>query len=221
MKGMRAPPFTAPSLLSADFSDLGKAVRVIEDAGGDWIHLDVMDGTFVPTITFGPKTVADLRRHTRLPFDVHLMVRDPDRHVDAFLEAGADYVTFHYEAMVHHHRLLEHIRARGARAGVSVVPSTPIGVLSDIAALCDLVLVMTVDPGYGGQKLIPNCLTKVAQLRETRDRLGHTYLIEVDGGINPDTSRAALAAGADVLVAGSAVFEGADPGAVVRALLTR
>jgi ribulose-phosphate 3-epimerase len=221
MKGMRAPPFTAPSLLSADFSDLGKAVRVIEDAGGDWIHLDVMDGTFVPTITFGPKTVADLRRHTRLPFDVHLMVRDPDRHVDAFLEAGADYVTFHYEAMVHHHRLLEHIRARGARAGVSVVPSTPIGVLSDIAALCDLVLVMTVDPGYGGQKLIPHCLTKVAQLRETRDRLGHTYLIEVDGGINPDTSRAALAAGADVLVAGSAVFEGADPGAVVRALLTR
>jgi ribulose-phosphate 3-epimerase len=214
-----APPFTAPSVLSADFADLASAIRTIEQSKGDWVHLDVMDGAFVPNITFGPKMIKDLRRLTRLPFDVHLMIREPEKHADAFVDAGADYLTFHYEATVHHHRLLEHIRSRGARPGISVVPSTPAGVLSEVAALCDLILVMTVNPGFGGQALIPRCLSKVTELRDLRARQRSSFLIEVDGGINPATARQALQAGADVLVAGSAVFQSDDPAGVVRSLL--
>jgi ribulose-phosphate 3-epimerase len=212
-------PLTAPSILSADFGNLAAAVRTIEQAGGGWVHLDVMDGSFVPSITFGSKMVSDLRRLTRLPFDVHLMIREPERHVDAFVEAGADYLTVHYEATVHHHRLLEHIRKKGARPGISIVPSTPAGMLSDVAPIADLILVMTVNPGFGGQSLIPQCLAKVRDLRELRSRLGLGFLIEVDGGINPATARQALDAGADVLVAGSAIFQSPDPAGVVKSLL--
>jgi len=215
----RKPPFTAPSVLSADFADLASAIRTIEEAGGDWVHLDVMDGAFVPNITFGPKMVQDLRRLTRLPFDVHLMIREPGKHADAFIDAGADYLTVHYEATIHHHRLLEHIRGKGARPGISIVPSTPASVLSEIASICDLVLVMTVNPGFGGQSLIERCLDKVSELREMRTRDRTSFLIEVDGGINASTAGRALRAGADVLVAGSAVFHSDDPAGVIRSLL--
>jgi ribulose-phosphate 3-epimerase len=213
------PPIAAPSILSADFGNLAAAVRTIETARGGWVHLDVMDGAFVPNITFGSKMVSDLRGLTRLPFDVHLMIREPERHVEAFIDAGADYLTFHYEATIHHHRLLERIRERGARPGISIVPSTPASILSDVAACADLILVMTVNPGFGGQSLIPQCLAKVTYLRELRSRLGLRFLIEVDGGINPVTARQALDAGADVLVAGSAVFQSSDPSGVVASLL--
>jgi ribulose-phosphate 3-epimerase len=215
----RKPPFTAPSVLSADFADLASAIRMIEEAGGDWVHLDVMDGAFVPNITFGPKMVQDLRRLTRLPFDVHLMIREPEKHADAFIDAGADYLTFHYEATIHHHRLLEHIRGRGARAGISIVPSTPASALGEIASICDLLLVMTVNPGFGGQSLIERCLDKVSELREMRSRDRSSFFIEVDGGINASTAGPALRAGADVLVAGSAVFHSDDPASVIRSLL--
>jgi ribulose-phosphate 3-epimerase len=215
----RTPPLTAPSVLSADFADLASAIRTIEAAGGDWVHLDVMDGAFVPNITFGPKMVKDLRRLTRLPFDVHLMIREPEKHADAFIDAGADYLTIHYEATTHHHRLIEHIRSRGARPGVSIVPSTPASVLGEVASICDLLLVMTVNPGFGGQSMIERCLNKVSELRDLREREGGSFLIEVDGGINASTAGQALRAGADVLVAGSAVFQSDDPAGVVRSLL--
>jgi ribulose-phosphate 3-epimerase len=211
LSGLMEEPIVAPSLLSADFSDMRGALERVESSGADWIHFDVMDGRFVPSITFGPKMVGDLRPRTRLPADVHLMTLAPEDLVPAFAAAGADHITFHLEAAVHAHRLAELIRAAGVRPGVSIVPSTPASQLRELLPIVDLVLVMTVDPGFGGQVLIPSCLDKCAELSEERRRRGLSFLISVDGGVNAETIPMAARAGADVLVMGSAFFAAADP----------
>jgi ribulose-phosphate 3-epimerase len=211
-------PIFAPSLLAADFSDLRSALDLIARAGGDWAHLDVMDGRFVPNLTFGPKMAADLRPLTSLPLDVHLMTYEPERLVPAFAAAGADYITFHAEAVVHAHRLTEEIRAAGARPGVAIVPSTPISALRELLPFVDLVLVMTVDPGFGGQALIPACLEKCAGLARERGERGLSFHISVDGGIKLGTIAQAAASGADVLVMGSAFFSAPDPAAELAAV---
>ena len=201
----------APSVLSANFGSLADAVRLVEKSGGDFVHLDVMDGCFVPQITFGQKAVTDLRPVSSLPFDTHLMICQPESAIDSFCDAGATYVTVHWEAATHMHRILSEIRRRGSRPGIAIVPSTPAEAIVEILFLVDLVLVMTVNPGFGGQELIPGCLRKVEALDRMRGTAGHQYLIEVDGGINRDTVRSALNAGADVIVAGSAIFNAPDP----------
>jgi ribulose-phosphate 3-epimerase len=201
----------APSVLSADFGELARATRSVGEMGGDFVHLDVMDGHFVPNLTFGPKVVADLRPLTTLPFDVHLMIERPDLWIDRFIDAGADRLTIHIEAAVHAQRTLAAIRSRGTRPGVSIVPATPAEALSEVLDDVDLVLVMTVNPGFGGQALIPRTLRKVEALARMRTARKLDFLIEVDGGINRDTARSAVEAGADVIVAGSAVFGAQDP----------
>jgi ribulose-phosphate 3-epimerase len=211
-------PLVAPSVLSADFSRLGEAVRLIETSGGDWVHLDVMDGNFVPQITFGSKVVADLRPVAALPFDVHLMVETPERHVLSFSAAGADLITVHAETTRHLHRLLHEIRQAGAKPGVSIVPSTPVAAIQEILGMVDLVLVMTVNPGYGGQDLILDTLRKVEALSGIREKLGLSFYLEVDGGINQSTAGSAVQAGADVLVTGSSFFHSSSPAEYVTAL---
>ncbi len=201
----------APSVLSADFGSLADAVRLVEKSGGDFVHLDVMDGCFVPQITFGQKAVTDLRPVSRLPFDTHLMICQPEHAIDGFCEAGTNYLTVHWEAATHMHRILTEIRKKGSRPGIAIVPSTPAEALVEVLPLVDMVLVMTVNPGFGGQELIPRCLRKVEALDRMRRSGGHQFLIEVDGGINRGTVQSALNAGADVIVAGSAVFNAPDP----------
>jgi len=208
----------APSLLSADFSEAGVAVKKIEESGSSWLHLDIMDGRFVPNISFGPKMVADLRKKSTLFFDVHLMTMEPDTLADSFIEAGADAITFHIEACVHTHRLLQRIRAAGKEAGISIVPTTPLSMVEEALRHVDLVLVMTVNPGFGGQKLIPSCLDKVARIRDFRNEEGLSFKIAVDGGMNLETSRVAVQAGADVIVAGSAFFDSNDAKGFVRGI---
>ncbi len=209
--GEKAAVRIAPSVLSADFGNLGEGVRQVERMGGDFIHLDVMDGCFVPNITFGPKAVKDLRPLSRLPFDVHLMICRPEGFIDEFCAAGTDYLTVHLEATTHAHRVLSAIAEKGARPGIAIVPSTPAAALSELLSMVSLVLVMTVNPGFGGQVMIPRCLRKVEELVEMRRAAGLDFLIEVDGGINRETIPEALRAGADVVVAGSALFSAADP----------
>ena len=208
----------APSILAADFADFAGAAAEIEAAGADWVHMDVMDGRFVPNISFGPKLVEDLRKRTGKFLDVHLMIREPGNFAEAFARAGADSVTFHLEAEVHSHRLLGAVRALGKKAGISIVPSTPAALLDELLPDVDMVLVMTVNPGFGGQKLIGGCLEKVRILAETRARRGLGFLISVDGGIHEGTAGDALAAGADALVIGSAFFAAPDKAALVHKL---
>lgn len=198
----------APSLLSADFSDLAGAVRQIEQKNGSVVHIDVMDGRFVPEITYGQPVIKSLRPLTGLPFDVHLMVEHPEDQIDSFAASGADWITFHVESTVHIHRLLSRIRELGKKAGIALVPSTPVASLSEILPFTDVVLVMTVNPGFGGQKIIPQCVDKIADLVRIRNERKLSYMISVDGGVNGQTLRSVVSAGADVIVSGSAFFKG-------------
>ncbi|WP_438446760.1 ribulose-phosphate 3-epimerase [Gorillibacterium sp. sgz5001074] len=201
------PLLIAPSILSADFSRLGEEIRDAEQGGADWIHVDVMDGHFVPNITIGPLVVQAIRPVTKLPLDVHLMIEEPDRYIPAFAQAGADYITVHAEACTHLHRTLGFIREQGAKPGVVLNPATPLSVLDYVLPDLELVLLMTVNPGFGGQKYIPSVTAKIAALRRKLDEAGLSHVpIEVDGGVNEATARTVAEAGANVLVAGNAVF---------------
>ena len=208
----------APSILSADFARLGEQVAEVEAAGADRIHVDVMDGHFVPNITIGPLVTRALRRVTRLPLEAHLMITEPDRYLEAFAEAGADGLTVHVEGAIHLHRTLESIVKLGRRVGLALNPATPAAVLDEVLSELDLVLVMTVDPGFGGQDFIASTVPKIRRIRELIDRVRPACELEVDGGIHPKTAPLVVEAGARVLVAGSAVFE--DP-AGVRAAMQR
>src|SRR5690554_854446 len=205
---MRQPVRISPSILSADFARLGEEVAAVTKAGADYIHIDVMDGHFVPNITIGPQVVKALRPHSSLPFDVHLMIAPADPYIVAFAEAGADIITVHPEAGPHLHRTLQLIKAQGKKAGVSLNPATPVEVLDPILEDIDLVLIMSVNPGFGGQSFIPSALPKIKAVRKRIDALGKPIDLEVDGGINGETARQAVDAGADVLVAGTATFRG-------------
>ena len=198
----------APSLLSANFGNLGGALKLCEEKGAGLIHIDVMDGHFVPQITYGQPVIKSIRPLTQIPFDVHLMVERPEEMVDTFAQSGADYITFHQEACVHIDRLINHIHSLGKKAGISIVPSTPVYAILPVLAQVDLVLVMTVNPGFGGQSLIPYCVDKVRELVALRREKGYNYKISVDGGVNNKTLGSVLEAGADIIVSGSAFFNG-------------
>lgn len=206
----------APSILSADFARLGEEVSAVQAAGADLLHVDVMDGRFVPNITLGPLVVSALKPVSRIPLDVHLMVHEPDHLLDAFIKAGADYLTVHAEACTHLDRTLSFIRERGIKAGVALNPATPVCMISHVLDRVDLVLVMSVNPGFGGQSFIDYSLDKVATVKRMVEHLEHPPLIEVDGGVKPDNAGLVAGAGADILVAGSAVFASGDYQGMIR-----
>jgi ribulose-phosphate 3-epimerase len=208
----------APSILSADFARLGDEVAMMEAAGANWIHVDVMDGRFVPNLTFGAKVIETVRGRTTLPLDVHLMVVEPERYFDDFVAAGASGLTIHAEVSPHLHRQLTRIRELGATAGVALNPSTPLTAVEEVLDLLDLLLVMSVNPGFGGQKFIRTSIEKIARARRLLDAAGSVATLEVDGGINRETIAECWRAGADTFVAGNAVFAAADPGAEIAAL---
>jgi len=200
----------APSILSADGSRLGEEIAAIEKAGADWLHLDVMDGHFVPNITIGPGLIASLRKTTAMPFDVHLMIENPERYVDDFVKAGTDQLTVHVEATAHLHRLIGQIHEKGIKAGVSVNPGTPLCLLEPVLSDIDLLLIMSVNPGFGGQKFIESSLPRIRAAKEMIKKAGSAALLEVDGGVSPTNVRSVFAAGADAVVAGAAIFGSAD-----------
>ncbi|QOT71024.1 MULTISPECIES: ribulose-phosphate 3-epimerase [Sphingobium] len=205
---MTSPILISPSILSADFARLGEEVRAIDEAGADWIHIDVMDGHFVPNITIGPGVVKALRPHTKKPFDVHLMISPVDQYLNAFAEAGADILTVHPEAGPHIHRSIQHIKSLGVQAGVVLNPGTPAKMLDYLIDDVDLILVMSVNPGFGGQSFIANQLRKIEAIRKMIEKSGRDIRLQVDGGIDFATAPQAIGAGADVLVAGTATFRG-------------
>jgi len=207
---MSPPIRIAPSILSADFGRLAEEVRAVEAAGADYVHVDVMDGRFVPNITIGPLVVEAVRKATKLPVDVHLMIVEPERYVEQFAKAGASLISVHAEVSPHLHRTLQAIRAAGARPAVALNPSTDLSAIEWVLGDCDLVLVMTVNPGFGGQRYVEACTEKVRRLRAAADARGQPLEIEVDGGVNPETAAKVAAAGANVLVAGTAVFGAPD-----------
>lgn len=208
----------SPSILTADFTLLGQTIRDLEEAGADYIHMDVMDGSFVPQITFGAKMVQDIQKVSRIPLDVHLMIQSPEKHIDDFIDAGSDILTIHYESTDQVSETLQRIRERGVRPAISIKPATAVDDIREYLPLVNMVLVMTVEPGYGGQSLIPEALDKVKELREIASTENYTYDIEVDGGINASTYQDAVAAGANVLVAGSAIINAASYTEAIQAL---
>ena len=200
----------APSILSADFSKLGEEVLAVEKGGADYIHIDVMDGHFVPNITIGPLIVEAIRPVTKLPLDVHLMIENPDRYIEAFAKAGADYITVHVEACRHLHRTIQSIKSFGIKAGVVLNPATPVETIQHIIGDIDMVLLMSVNPGFGGQRFIPEVLPKIKKVKALAEQKGVDIEIEIDGGVNPETAKDCIEAGATVLVAGSAVYNQPD-----------
>ncbi|HRO98750.1 MAG TPA: ribulose-phosphate 3-epimerase [Flavobacteriales bacterium] len=208
----------APSLLSADFAELRKAVELIEGSEAAWHHIDVMDGVFVPNISFGLPVIKSIRKHARKPFDVHLMIVEPDRYISAFRDAGADHLTVHLEACPHLHRSVQAIKAAGMKAGVAINPHSNVSLLEDVMADIDLVCLMSVNPGFGGQKFIERTYARISALKELRTRSGSQALIEIDGGVGLENARKLVDTGADVLVAGNSVFGAQDPAAAIRSL---
>lgn len=208
----------APSILSADFANLQRDIELVEENQVDVLHVDIMDGYFVPNITFGPNVVAAIRPFTKLPLDCHLMIEQPERYVEAFANAGADLINVHVEATPHIHRVLQLIKSFGVKAAVTINPGTPVSTIEPVLSLVDMVLVMTVNPGFGGQKFLPECLEKVTALAEIRRSKGYTYEIEVDGGVTDQTIGACRDAGADVFVAGSYIYDAENPAERIQAL---
>ncbi len=197
----------APSILSADFTNLAQQIRMVEIGGADWIHCDVMDGHFVPNLSFGPSIIKAAHKITNLPIDVHLMIENPDKYLEDFIKAGASYVTVHVEEVVHLNRTVNRIKELGAKAGVVINPTTPVKSILDVAEYIDLLLIMTVNPGLGGQKFIPNSIQRIKEAITHRNELNTNFLIEIDGGVNVETAKTAFKVGADVFVAGSAIFK--------------
>lgn len=215
---MSSPVLIAPSILAADFVRLADEIAAVEQAGADLLHIDVMDGHFVPNLTIGPPVVESIKKVAKVPLDVHLMITNADTFIPEFVAAGADYITVHVEACPHLHRTIQSIKERGVKAGVTLNPATPVSLLQEILADVDLVLIMSVNPGFGGQKFIPSVLKKIAAIREMLDRLQSRALLEVDGGVKPDNAAQIIAAGANVLVAGSAIFSSRDYAGTIAAL---
>lgn len=203
-------PILAPSILSADFTNLSQQIRLVEMGGADWIHCDIMDGHFVPNITFGPLMVEAVKRVTKLPLDVHLMIKNPHKYIEAFIKAGANSILIHYEEVVHLNDILTQIKKLGVKAGVVINPSTPVNLLRDVVEYADLVLIMSVNPGFGGQSFIKNSLRKIREAVKLRNELDTNYLIEVDGGIDLSNTEDILKAGCDVFIIGSSIFKADD-----------